>query len=281
MAKRDGHDWLHYIYPEHSCYNLRSIGSGDTRIAMSCHLPADKMESGAGRPEFKRALQLASALITMSPDDVPYYQGMAPDAKVGFIPHGIDIHHFQPPVAGANRPRASDKIRLLTVGSMMRDFDLLAKTINYAAERKLNIEFGVVANQLYLDYVRALLTSSGASLFSPYCGISNQELISLYHTSHLLFLPLLDATANNAILEAMACGLPMFLTDLPATRIYAGDAADFFSGGEPDLIVDGIVTLAGDPDHLRDTSERARNRAISELSWEAVIKRQYEFLMSP
>ena len=279
IARQQNHDWIHYLYPEHSCYNLRRINRGDARVVMSCHLPAEKMKSSAGRPEFKKSLEHASALITMSPDDISYYEEVSPNAKVEFIPHGIDVHHFQPPSKEDIEQTAnSSVIRTLTVGNMMRDFDLLAKTINLAGERKLDIRFRVVANQIYLDRVKSLLTTKGKLLFEPYCGVSDAKLISLYHTSHLLFLPLIAATANNAVMEAMACGLPMLLTDLPATRIYTEDTAKYFSENDPGTIIDLIIELAGNTQQLAQFSQAIRDRAVSDFSWEAIAKRQNDFL---
>ena len=53
-------------------------------------------------------------------------------------------------------------------------------------------------------------------------GLTDAELRDLYHSSDIAFIPLTNATANNAVLEAMASGIPLISTDLPAIRGTAG-----------------------------------------------------------
>ena len=49
-------------------------------------------------------------------------------------------------------------------------------------------------------------------------GLSDLALAETFRQADVLFLPLQDATANNARLEGLASGLPVVTTDLPAVR---------------------------------------------------------------
>jgi len=51
-------------------------------------------------------------------------------------------------------------------------------------------------------------------------GISDPELRELYNRSKALFLPLLDAVANNALLEGLLMEKQILVSDLPAVRYY-------------------------------------------------------------
>jgi glycosyltransferase involved in cell wall biosynthesis len=82
---------------------------------------------------------------------------------------------------------------------------------------------------------------------------------------------LLDATANNAVVESMACGLPMLLTDFAATRAYAGDTAFYVEQGNYSGAFEQMEHLFRAPAKLEEAAAKAREVAVSELAWEAII----------
>ncbi len=277
MAQKGGHRWLHYIYPENSYFlGSQFKKSADVNLAMTCHLPQDTLEGAGERMQtFKDGLLHANALVVMSPDYVDYYRELAPQARVEFIPHGVDVHYFKPAETARDRPVRA--IRLLTVGSMLRDFGTLAEVINIAASCGMDWKFQVLARQDRLVEVGKQLSEGAKKLFEPLYNVSNKTLLELYQDSDLLYLPLLDATANNAVVEAMACGLPMLLSDFPATRSYAEDVADYILGNDPSEAYEKIAYLVSDKNSLRSKGEAARAMAVKNLSWEAIVDRHRAF----
>jgi glycosyltransferase involved in cell wall biosynthesis len=110
-------------------------------------------------------------------------------------------------------------------------------------------------------------------------NISDEELLKLYRQTNLLFMPLKDATANNAVLEGIACGLPVLTTDLVSTREYLDHTdAVFVKNNEEDAFRTHILDLARDRDKCARYGESSRRRAL-DLSWPNVAK-QYEKLYS-
>ncbi|MEM1083899.1 MAG: glycosyltransferase family 4 protein [Verrucomicrobiota bacterium] len=278
LAESGRHEWIHYLYPEHGYFRGRELNRRGMRIATSCHLPKDALEAGGERRRaLKEGLSISDAMIVMSPDYVDYYQSFAPNARVAFIPHGIDVHYFQPSKIGAGNGEDGVR-RILTVGNMLRDFETLAKVVGLAADRGANWRFEVVALQDRLDALQQMVPEKGRNLLGLHCGISNEALLSLYRESDLLYLPLLDATANNAVVEAMACGLPMLLSDFPATRAYAGDTASYQQGRDAGEAYDRIAELVDDREAWLDASEKSRKRAVEELAWEAIAEKHRKFL---
>lgn len=271
---------MHYLFPEHSYFSGKKLRSEQTRIAMSCHLPKDTLEAGGERRRgLREGLSIADALIVMSPDYVDYYQSLAPRARVTFIPHGVDIDYFCPAEEGRKESANPEEgLAILTVGNMLRDFEALANVINLAAEQGRNWKFRVVALRDRLDDLGNRLSEAGRRLYVPLCGISNEQLLELYQSSQFLYLPLLDATANNAVVEAMACGLPMILSDFPATRAYAGSTVEYLSTRDPGEAFERIESMANDSEALMAAGRKCRRRAVEFLSWERVSAQHRSFL---
>ena len=122
-----------------------------------------------------------------------------------------------------------------------------------------DIEFHIVSS-------RVNLPNSLANTY-VYKDISDAELLNLYQKANVLFLPLLDAIANNVILEALACGLPVITTKLPGTMEYLTEQEGILiSPQKPELYLKELMDLYEKRDELDRKSEHARKRAV-ELSW--------------
>lgn len=277
LARSGREEWLHYLYPEQGYFNGKNLRPNGLKIAMSCHLPRELVEpNGDYFKVFKEGLSIADALIIMSPDDQDCYSRLAPNAKVTFIPHGIDIHHFKPSQQ-EGVPRRNHAT-ILTCGGMLRDFETLAQVIEIAASRNAPWKFQVITSKGILEKLRLQLSEAAMRKFEPLCGISDSELVERYQGADLLYLPLLNATANNTVLEAMACGLPMLLSDFPATRAYAAETSNYVEGRDPEEAFARIDKMIGNSEMLRKSSYAVRNRAVKHLAWEVILDQQKRFL---
>jgi glycosyltransferase involved in cell wall biosynthesis len=103
-----------------------------------------------------------------------------------------------------------------------------------------------------------------------YQGIDDGALLRLYRKSDLLLLPMRYATANNALLEGIACGLPVVSNDLPGLRAYVpGTEALLIKGASVDDFAGAVMKVAHDPQRRRRMAAAARRRAL-ELDWRKV-----------
>lgn len=280
-AEREQHKWVHYLYPEHThfCGGVRK--KKNHRMLFSCHLPPDTLEKHRlSLAPFVKGLAQADGIILMSPDDLEYYSKHAPQARIAFIPHGIDVHHFSP--SKSTLVHQDGKLRVLTVGNMLRDFRRLAAVIRHTFEQKHSgVKFTVLASKANIQNLRELVGESAWRVVDGLWGIDDQALLNLYRNSDLMFLPLLAATANNALLEAMATGLPMLVSDLPACRAYAGDSALYFDSTEcAASLAERIHATTPGSDHLRELGISARERAERNLSWESILTAHVEFVQA-
>jgi glycosyltransferase involved in cell wall biosynthesis len=164
-------------------------------------------------------------------------------------------------------------------GSTLRDFTRLAAVIKNATQRNMKIRFTVLASKPNIDLPRSLVGEGAWPAVEGLHGIDDAALLELYHNSDLLFLPLLAATANNALLEAMATGLPMLVSDLPACRAYAGESAWYFPADEDiGSLAERLDTITPESDRLRELGFSARVRAEQTLSWEKISEAHSNFV---
>lgn len=147
-------------------------------------------------------------------------------------------------------------------GVWQRDYVLFDQLTRQAADLGLPLRFIVVTSE---DVARALRKVPGVEVHT---GVSDERLRDLYRESDLLFLPLVQAAASDTLLEAMACGLPVVATGIGGVPEYVGDTAgrlvELF---RPDLMLEAIVELSGDPFQPAAMGRAARRRA-RELDWQ-------------
>jgi glycosyltransferase involved in cell wall biosynthesis len=199
----------------------------------------------------------------MASVEIDAYRELAPNSDVLCIPHGVDVDFFSP---SSYAPEPDGKFRILTVGNWLRDYDLWAKVVERVISECPEVEFSVLANPDRLKAASSNL-KTGRDHVRLLCGISDEQLRDEYRRADIVFLPLKDSWANNALLEGMSCGRPLLATDLPAIREYAGDAARFVQKDDADAAAQALLNLYAHPE-LRDAlSCQARTRMVAKYGW--------------
>jgi glycosyltransferase involved in cell wall biosynthesis len=80
-----------------------------------------------------------------------------------------------------------------------------------------------------------------------------------------------DSTANNVMLEGIACGLPVVASDLPGVKAYVpGDEAILVKDNSREKFASALLGLQQNRKRLADMALCARQRAL-ELSWRKIV----------
>ncbi len=259
-------DIIQYLDPEHSlCYlpgwlKLRSSVRSRRPALIAMFHQTKNILKNIFPPMMTRYLD---HIILMSSEQRTFFEDVVDPDKISVILHGIDTDFYKPDQA----KRQDGKFMCVTVGHWLRDYDSLEMVAASLLDRT-SVEFHIVSNVQLRHRLKNVFIHR---------NIADAELLNLYQKANLLFMPFKDATANNAILEGMACGMPILTTDLIATREYAASAGSFFvKQNDIDDFRQCIIALSSDPDRCDQLAKRSRERAL-ELSWPA-IARQYESL---
>lgn len=261
---------VHFLYGEDQFLFLKRWSRPNgIKVVVSLHQPPSKVHLVVS--SFKHWAGIDGAVL-MSSSQEAFVRSLAPNAQIAVVPHGVDTDFFTPEHPPGDGPPWS----ILIVGSWLRDFDAAAATIRAIATagRSNDFRFTVVSSALAWPALAGL----DVSLLT---GIGDQDLLSLYRSAHMVFLPLTDSTANNALLEALACGVPVLATDVGGVREYAGEDAAFL---RPVLHAEiagsdycrQLIELFGSPEKLKLARQAARTRALR-FGWPEVARQMENF----
>lgn len=97
--------------------------------------------------------------------------------------------------------------------------------------------------------------------------VPDAELVHLYNAAQALVLPSFDEGFGLPVLEAMACGIPVVASRIPALLGVAGDAGLFFDPRAPDDLAHCLSELLMNAQLRQALGRRGLSRA-QQFSWE-------------
>lgn len=231
----------------------------NTALCGTFHSPPDTLPTVVNAP---KRLKNFAALILMSEVQRPFFESLGvPRERIHVVHHGIDCEFFNP-----SRFDRKERFTAIFVGNYRRNFELLDR-ICRLLEPYEDIEVRIIAPR------SRIAAFAGRKNVRTNSDLSDVDLRDAYREASCLLLTLETATANNAILEAMACGLPVVAEDVGGVREYTGrSSAILCQPGAAEEIVGAILALYKDDNMRLRLGSSARARA-EELSWPIVAKR--------
>lgn len=206
----------------------------------------------------EKLLRNLDGVILVSESQRPFFAKYFPKEKIFVAHHGIDTTYFHPP-----EDLNSSEI-CITIGSHLRDFETLDRAMRLIWAVRPNLRLIAVGTRRAKDPNPRFEPKIDDDRIIFMDGISDDELKAAYQSARLAIFSLKDATANNALLEAMACGLPIVATDVGGTKEYLGSEAGILcKKDDPRALADGVLRVLADAQEARRLSEASRQRALS------------------
>lgn len=253
----------HYLYGERQLWlSLRAPRRSSHRIVATFHQPADWLRAAVRRPE---RLSRLDGIIVVSEYQAAFYAQLAGSDRVFVVPHGVDVEYFRPaygPADGRGNPRIC-----LTVSEWLRDFDTLERVVSLLWQAHGNdIRFVVVSRS---PQAHRLQKVPGVRILTD---IGDAELLGWYQRADILLLPLLDSTANNVVVESLACGTPVVATAVGGVPEYVDEqCARLTTSGDAEAMARAVTDLVFDADGLAAASRAARRRSL-DYDWKTVAE---------
>ena len=244
------------------------------KMVGTAHQPAGWWRLVHRYPESISALD---ALIVPANREVSYFEQYLP-GRVYFIPHGVDTEFFRPNGKQIDFKTNANSPRCIFSGKYLRDLRTLAEVIDKVLAQNPGIKFDIILPRSHRDrHDPSLIRMASHEQVCWHADLADEQLRSLYQQASMLVLPILDSTANNALLEAIACGLPVVSNDVGGLRDYTRDTfADLLPVGDVDGLVNAILKLANDPQEREKRGKAARSFTEQNLNWTQIAKRTME-----
>lgn len=184
--------------------------------------------------------------------------------NVVFVPHGVDSGFFQP---GCEAEKID---QVLCVGVHKRDFKTFVDAAEILAIARPGIRVtAVISNMAPVD-LNSFLVNHGIVVER---GLSDESLLDLYKKAKVVLMPLLDTTANNALLEGLCCGLPIVTTDVGGVRDYLEHESGMLcSKGNASEHAAAVLSLLQDDGLRRKMSDAARRNGAA-FDWSRIRDR--------
>ncbi|EDM29038.1 glycosyltransferase [Lentisphaera araneosa HTCC2155] len=212
------------------------------------------------REGYEMCHRLKSAIVLWE-REIPKIEQLVGPGRVAFVPHGIDTNFFHP----GNKPRK--KISFLACGQYLRDFDMLQSIFENLQNVYPEVELRIVIPKHFLKIIDLSWAEKNSNV-TIISGLSDEELLTEYQLATALLIPFIDSGANNATMEAMACGCPIVSNDIGGIRSYGGGSV-YPIGNNSDDLVKIALNLIENSTYTIEMSHKLRSYSLN-FDWEKV-----------
>lgn len=202
-----------------------------------------------------------------------------PPSRAVIFPWGVDLADFQPCGCETLREKLGwqENNVLLSVRAFepLYDVPTLAKAFAHAADQDQSLRLILAGSGSLEPAIRAILDEGGATDKVHFAGqVSQHDLPDIYRSADLYISTSRSDGTSVSMLEALASGLPVLVTDIPSNRewIHGFAAGDVFPSGEPELLEEKIIQLFASKERLKGMGRGARILARQRADWRQNFK---------
>lgn len=197
-------------------------------------------------PIIKRVWKNAGAVVANSEGLRELALESSPDQEIGVIHNGIDISEFEPSFG------THDVLKVLCVSRLIerKGVRFLIEAIGRLKNER--VELTLIGDGNCEEELKELANGLGVSDRVMFKGYVNHDSIGeIYRNSDLFVLPSQNEGMSNALLEAMASGLPVIVTDTGGTSELLDGNGVVVPMGDSDAIAQGVRGLMDDQEARR------------------------------
>lgn len=219
-------------------------------------------------PVFRGIWESADAIVANSHGLKNRALKFLPSVLIEVIPNGVDLNLFTP---AENKPRDT-KLKLLTVGrlSVTKRLELLIDAVRILRDTNYNVHLTVVGGGPLQNRLKTLVAVEKLEACVEFTGrIEQENLPSIYRQNDIFVSATLQEGMSNAMLEAMACGLPIVTTACEGIEELIADNGIVVGQPNAQAIADAVKLIADDESLYNKMCAQARSRA-EQFNWKIV-----------
>jgi glycosyltransferase involved in cell wall biosynthesis len=194
--------------------------------------------------------------------------GMNPDRTVVF-PWGVDLDHFAPSSV-VRRPSSGFTLFCNRSWEPRYGVDVLAKAFVAVARSRSDVDLLLLGGGSQAQAIRKIFEHNGVLGQVTFAGqISNRDLPRYYHMADLYISPSHVDGSSVSLMEALACGLPCLVSDIPANKEWVTEGVNgwLFPDGDAGALAAKILAAVKDRDALAGIGQAARRTAEEKADW--------------
>lgn len=223
-----------------------------------------------------RVLRRASAIHFTAEEEMRLAAPFAQGAPGIVIPNGLDLEEYATlPPAGRFRsrhPEIAETRILLFLGRLnfKKGLDLLVKAFANLARRHADCHLVLAGpDGGYLETVRRLVADHGVAGRASLVGmLTGADKLAALRDATLFVLPSYSENFGIAVIEAMACGLPVLISDrVNIWREIVADGAGCVVACDAAALEQRLEAMLSEPDSLRRMGEAGRASVRRRFAW--------------
>ncbi len=199
--------------------------------------------------------------------------GMKPERTVVF-PWGVDLQHFAP--ASENRKSEIVNRKSFTLfcnrsWEPRYGVDVLARAFVKVAQQNENVNLILLNGGSQGHAIRGILQNGGVMDRVTFGGqISQRDLPDWYHDADIYISPSHVDGSSVSLMEALACGLPCLVSDIPANRewVTEGENGWLFRDGDSNDLAAKILSAISQRENLPEIGRAGRRSAERRADWQ-------------
>ncbi|UCD49811.1 MAG: glycosyltransferase [Phycisphaerales bacterium] len=221
---------------------------------------------------FKRVWKRAAALVACSEGLKARALRFLSSAQIEVIPNGVDLERFRPAETGSSTE--NQPLKLLTVGrlSATKRLNLLIDAVEHLRAAGAQVKLDVIGGGALEVELRQLLALKDLRDVVTLAGRHQaQEMPEIYRRHDVFVSASSQEGMSNAMLEAMASGLPIVATRCEGLDELIADNGLIVDEAAPDTLAQAIRTLVDDQSKREAMAVAARKQA-EKFNWGAVAE---------